>query len=92
MAEDEIQERSFLAALSSAQEDIATLSDDCFSRDQVPGIPASLGQVCRVCGCSDYDACWDVVIEEPCGWVEEDLCSRCAGRRAGCGPGKEAAA
>ena len=57
VAEDEIQERSFLAAAHGAQEDIATLTDGVFSRDEVPGIPASLGQVCRVCGCSDYDAC-----------------------------------
>jgi len=27
---------------------------------------------CRVCGCSDEDAC-----EEGCHWVEEDLCSSC---------------
>jgi hypothetical protein len=30
---------------------------------------------CRVCGCSDDDAC--VVDGEPCGWVEPDLCSGC---------------
>ena len=29
---------------------------------------------CRVCGCSEHDAC-----PGPCAWVEEDLCSRCAG-------------
>ncbi|MDE0165218.1 MAG: hypothetical protein OXL36_08995 [Bryobacterales bacterium] len=32
---------------------------------------------CRVCGCSDLDAC----IEPdgfPCCWVESDLCSACA--------------
>ena len=34
-------------------------------------------QRCRVCGCTDYDAC----IEPdgfPCCWVGNDLCSNCA--------------
>ena len=34
-------------------------------------------QSCRVCGCTDFDAC----IEPdgfPCCWVERDLCSACA--------------
>jgi uncharacterized protein with PIN domain len=30
---------------------------------------------CRVCGCSDEDAC-----EGGCYWVEEDLCSACVGK------------
>ena len=32
---------------------------------------------CRVCGCTDFNAC----IEAdgfPCCWVEDDLCSACA--------------
>lgn len=29
---------------------------------------------CRVCGCTDRHAC-----EGGCWWVEEDLCSACAG-------------
>jgi hypothetical protein len=29
--------------------------------------------LCRACGCSDDNAC-----EGGCGWVEPDLCSRCA--------------
>lgn len=32
---------------------------------------------CRVCGCTDFNAC----IETdgfPCCWVEDDLCSSCA--------------
>lgn len=28
---------------------------------------------CRVCGCSDFNAC-----PGPCYWVEDDLCSECA--------------
>lgn len=30
--------------------------------------------VCRECGCTDYTAC-----PEGCYWVEQNLCSRCAG-------------
>lgn len=33
---------------------------------------------CRVCGCREYDACFDPLLG-PCWWVEEDLCSRCTG-------------
>ncbi|MGH1574509.1 hypothetical protein ACRAWG_32530 [Methylobacterium sp. P31] len=39
-------------------------------------IPASIGPVCRRCGCSENDAC-----EGGCGWVDNDqtLCTACAG-------------
>lgn len=30
-------------------------------------------RTCRVCGCTDDDACFP-----PCSWVEVDLCSACA--------------
>jgi hypothetical protein len=35
---------------------------------------------CRVCGCTDYD-CSQCIGKtgEPCSWVEDDLCSACAG-------------
>jgi len=33
---------------------------------------------CRVCGCTEEHACFGRS-GEPCHWVEEDLCSRCAG-------------
>lgn len=32
---------------------------------------------CRICGCSEFDACVDA-LGMPCRWVEEDLCSSCA--------------
>ena len=35
------------------------------------------GSVCRVCGCSEEDAC-----EDGCSWVEDDLCSACQGEEA----------
>jgi hypothetical protein len=31
---------------------------------------------CRVCGCSQYDAC-DHPAHGSCWWVEVDLCSHC---------------
>lgn len=31
-----------------------------------------LARQCRVCGCTEDDAC-----EGGCAWVEEDLCSEC---------------
>ena len=34
-------------------------------------------EACRVCGCTQNDACWDEE-EGACYWVEEDLCSACA--------------
>lgn len=34
---------------------------------------------CRICGCTDHDCTWCVVLtDEPCHWVEPDLCSACA--------------
>jgi len=32
------------------------------------------GQVCRVCGCTDFEPCL-----EGCSWAEADLCSACVG-------------
>jgi hypothetical protein len=32
---------------------------------------------CRKCGCTEFNAC--LVDGVPCWWVEEDLCSACAG-------------
>jgi hypothetical protein len=35
---------------------------------------------CRICGCTDVDCTWCVVLTgEPCSWTEPDLCSTCAG-------------
>ena len=35
-------------------------------------------QVCRHCGCTEDEPCWDPLTGWPCHWVEEDLCSVCA--------------
>ena len=43
---------------------------------QIP-IPSQLGQICRVCGCSEFDPC-----REGCGWSEDDLCTACKAAEA----------
>lgn len=50
------------------------LPEDAFvaSDARMPRIPSFLGGVCRVCGCSQNDAC-----DAGCGWVAEDLCTAC---------------
>jgi len=50
------------------------LPEDAFeaSDGRMPRIPARLGGVCRVCGCSQNDAC-----DAGCGWAAEDLCTAC---------------
>jgi len=42
----------------------------------IPNVPPSLRR-CRVCGCTDMNACWDPKVNHPCYWVEDDLCSAC---------------
>ncbi len=39
-------------------------------------IPMSAPISCRVCGCTDDNACVDLW-SNPCWWVEGDLCSEC---------------
>ncbi|MBP2495013.1 hypothetical protein ABID82_005002 [Methylobacterium sp. PvP062] len=57
------------AALSHAVDEV--LPDDALdASDDRPRIPASLGGVCRCCGCSQNDAC-----EEGCSWAADDLCT-----------------
>lgn len=40
-------------------------------------LPASGIRACRVCGCTDHDACVDPATGIACHWVEDDLCSSC---------------
>ncbi len=37
----------------------------------------TLVRTCRGCGCTDHAAC--STMAGPCWWVDDDLCSRCAG-------------
>lgn len=47
-------------------------------QDLMEGPPAPQGwPVCRVCGCWEFNACWDDEVGA-CWWVEADLCSHCA--------------
>ena len=71
-------ERPFLAAHDRA---LAAL-DDLFEAHVVggyvpdgllPGVPAVLGEYCRVCGCSGHDSC-----VPQCGWAGPGLCTHCA--------------
>ena len=34
-------------------------------------------RICRICGCTDYNACLDKETGVACHWVEDDLCSNC---------------
>ncbi len=69
----------------------AVVHDDCIINGAVTGIikyaieftngeilyhPAPAPQVCKVCGCSEYDACYHPLLEN-CWWMEPDLCSHC---------------
>ena len=46
---------------------------DAESRPEPPPLIADQPGTCRVCGCTDYQAC-----PGSCWWVEPDLCSACA--------------
>jgi hypothetical protein len=72
--------RPFIAGAPLLSDMLMTAVDDAI-RDSVPAlhddelpipIPSSLGPVCRVCRCSEEDAC-----DGGCGWAEPDLCTAC---------------
>jgi hypothetical protein len=81
-------EELFEAALDSVQggcgecggdaEDLAGHADDCWRAEIISQGAELLGREletvarCRVCGCTDNFGC-----QEPCSWVEADLCSNC---------------
>ena len=46
--------------------------DGTFVKPAPPGV-----QTCRVCGCWEYEPCFDVFAGDACFWIEEDLCSAC---------------
>ena len=60
-----------------AEADLAALFDqhvagDLIPDDELPGVPRLLGDVCRVCGCSDEDSC-----VPQCGWAGPGICTNC---------------
>jgi hypothetical protein len=73
--EDSIIEDEFIGELQSQVIDAYPQDGRWEAADGVtPLIPSGVGQICRECGCTQYDAC-----VPPCGWVEPDLCSTCKG-------------
>lgn len=51
------------------------LQDDLITDDgQQLRVAASLGMICQICGCSEFDAC-----HPTCGWAEPNLCTACIG-------------
>lgn len=75
----EIYRRAGDAAIVELWRDLQAVTSDALpegvfeaSDGRLPRIPALLGGVCRVCGCSQNDAC-----DAGCGWAAEDLCTAC---------------
>ena len=73
-------QRPFEAGWSMINHDLAELVNEHL-QDRIPEmlgdnnhipIPSLIGPVCRICGCSECDAC-----PNNCGWVESDLCTKC---------------
>ena len=67
------------AAAAELHRQLAIEAADALSEDALvapdgrsPRIASLLGGVCRVCFCSQNDAC-----EVGCGWAAEDLCTAC---------------
>ncbi|WP_038906862.1 hypothetical protein [Dickeya oryzae] len=54
---------------------ITALHPVSYTKPGVYRISPDPSQMCRQCGCTWYDAC-----QPGCHWVEDDLCSACAGR------------
>ena len=77
VARNEREERAMLAAGNRAVSEIELITDGLFRQDRIPGVPASLGKICRECGYSDYDV-RDGGVGKPCGWTAENLCTSCA--------------
>ena len=50
------------------------------SKVEVPagGEPVDVDKQCRLCGCTDDNACLEPETGETCHWVEPDLCSACS--------------
>ncbi|WP_049974059.1 hypothetical protein [Azospirillum sp. B4] len=64
--------------IQSLEQAVLTHLPDAFDGDGLPRRPELAGidvHACRGCGCTQDHAC-----EGGCWWVEEDLCSTCAGQ------------
>lgn len=54
---------------------VAEALPDVMEAEPLP-VPMMVGPVCRVCGCSQQDAC-----PEGCDWSEHDLCTACTAEK-----------
>lgn len=60
--------------MRAARKNLANCSNNKRSKPRQSRRPSI--RTCRVCGCTDAQACIDDAIG-PCWWVDEDLCSHC---------------
>lgn len=60
---------------------LALPADEKYPIDNLLTARYQLLQVCRVCKCTDSQAC--MTDNGPCHWVEPDLCSACVGKEKG---------
>lgn len=51
--------------------------------DEVPFYPDPDERKCRICGCTEHNACVNGELG-PCWWVAYDLCSHCEIKANGC--------
>lgn len=58
--------------LDALHDAVATAIADVIAADPLP-VPSLIGGVCRMCGCTQNDAC-----DVGCGWAQGDLCTACA--------------
>ncbi len=70
---------AFRASQAAAQLAMAALDDEVLKAlgesvdfDNDPPVPASLGDICTRCGCSEHDAC-----DDGCAWHAPGLCTSC---------------
>ena len=69
--------RTFVAAADLANNGLHRLAAEILPQEiffgGTPPIPAIVGDVCRHCGCTEFDAC-----DGGCFWVAPGLCSACS--------------
>jgi len=53
---------------------------EALSAEAIAAAEADAEPSCRVCGCTEDNACVDD--DGPCGWAEDDLCTACKGKEA----------
>lgn len=54
-------------------------TENAVSLEEIESPNAGNVRACRVCGCTEGNACVDDRTRQPCHWVARDLCSACVG-------------